>query len=378
MDNTMKLRYQQYLINYCLFVVLICQTNCTGTQKKQSTDIEEYYTVADFADVPKIEAHFHINVLDTTFIAQARKDNFRLLTINVESNSPVLLEEQRDIAIAISNTYPNILSYSTTFTVRNWGVPDWQEKTLAYLKDSFEKGAIAVKVWKNIGMVLRDPNGDFVMIDDPRFDPIIDFIKANDIPLIGHLGEPLNAWLPVEEMTVRGDKNYFSNNPEYHMFLHPEFPAYQEQIDARDRMLEKHPDLKFIGAHFASLEWSVDELAERFDRFPNLVVDMSARIAHLQHQCLADWQKVRDFVVKYQDRLIYGTDKIIQQRSDFAAANENLHDTWVKDWAFFVTDEEMEIPAIEGTVKGLRLPKSVVDKIYFKNAEKWFPKIAKK
>ncbi len=363
-------------INNCLLVGLMCFMNCTGTQKEQATEIEAYYTAADFAAVPKIEAHFHINALDTSFIAQARTDNFRLLSINVESNSPVLLEEQRAIAMAISQAHPDILSFSTTFTVRNWGAPDWDEKTLAYLKESFENGAIAVKVWKNIGMVLRDPDGRFVMIDDPRFDPIIDFIKENGMPLIGHLGEPRNAWLPVEEMTVKGDKNYFSNNPEYHMFLHPEYPDYQEQIDARDRMLEKHPDLKFIGAHFASLEWSVDELAKRLDRFPNMAVDMSARIAHLQHQCLADWQRVRDFIIKYQDRILYGTDKIIHKQSDFVAANQNLHDTWVKDWAFFVTDDEMEIPAIEGTVRGLKLPQSVVDKIYYKNAESWLPGLA--
>ncbi len=66
------------------------------------------------------------------------------------------------------------------------------------------------------------------------------------------------------------------------MYLHPEFPSYEDQIKARDHMLEKHPDLKFIGAHLGSLEWSADELAKRLDKFPNMVVDMAARISHLQ------------------------------------------------------------------------------------------------
>ena len=92
------------------------------------------------------------------------------------------------------------------------------------------------------------------------------------------------------------------------MFLHPEYPSYEDQINARDHLLELHPDLKFIGCHLGSLEWNVDELAKRLDKFPDLAVDMSARICHLQYQSAKDREKVRDFCIKYQDRLLYGTD----------------------------------------------------------------------
>ncbi len=53
------------------------------------------------------------------------------------------------------------------------------------------------------------------------------------------------------------------------MFLHPEYPSYEDQINARDNLLKKNPDLKFIACHLASLEWNVDSLASRLDRFPN-------------------------------------------------------------------------------------------------------------
>jgi hypothetical protein len=117
------------------------------------------------------------------------------------------------------------------------------------IKNSVAKGAIAVKVWKNIGMELRDNEGNFVMIDNPKFDPVFDYMEENNIPLIGHLGEPKNCWLPIDQMTVQGDKNYFAKHPQFHMYLHPEYPSYEEQVNARDRMLEKHPGLQFIGAH---------------------------------------------------------------------------------------------------------------------------------
>lgn len=362
----------------CLCVLCIFLQNCTQTQKASSGEEKSksgFYTADDFKTVEKYDTHVHINVDDTTFIKQAKEDNFRLLTVNVNPFYYPAIEDQRSIALRLIKAYPDRLAYATTFTVKNWGSDEWQPQTLAYLKESFEKGAIAIKIWKNIGMELRDKNGKFVMIDDLRFDPVIDFIEKSGVTLIGHLGEPRNAWLPVEEMTVAGDKGYFSKHPEYHMFLHPENPSYEDQINARDNMLKKHPNLRFVGAHLGSLEWNVDELAKRLDKFPNMAVDMAARIPHFQFQSVKNWQKVHDFILKYQDRLIYATDHGIDATSNPFELNKKTHDTRVRDWIFFATDDKISIPAFEGTFKGLKLPKEVIDKIYRKNAEKWFPGI---
>jgi predicted TIM-barrel fold metal-dependent hydrolase len=226
-------------------------------------------------------------------------------------------------------------------------------------------------------MVEKDKNGNFIMIDDPKFHPVFSYLEEKGIPLCGHLGEPRNCWLPIEEMTVNNDRQYFKEHPEFHMYLHPEYPSYEEQINARDRMLEKHPNLKFMGAHLASLEWSVDHLAEHLNRFPNATVDLAERICHLQVQAQADPQKIRDFMIKYQDRIIYGTD-----RGDYGGLAEELikqkaHDAWITDWKFFTTNEKMTAWEVNGEFSGLRLPKEVIDKIYFKNAEKLFPEFKK-
>ena len=82
-------------------------------------------------------------------------------------------------------------------------------------------------------MSLRDKYGKLVMIDDPRFDPVITFIAEHNIPVIGHLGEPKNCWLPLEKMTIKGDQSYFGENPGYYMYLHRGFPSY-EPDRARD------------------------------------------------------------------------------------------------------------------------------------------------
>jgi predicted TIM-barrel fold metal-dependent hydrolase len=173
-------------------------------------------------------------------------------------------------------------------------------------------------------------------------------------------------------MTVNNDRTYFKNNPEYHMYLHPEYPSYEDQINARDRLLEKHPDMRFVGAHLGSLEWDVRELATRLEKFPNMAVDMAARIPHLQHQTRLDREKVRQFFIDYQDRIIYATDSGISENSNPENERKDLHNTWLNDWRYFVGDSTMTSPYVNGEFQGLKLPKKVIDKIYRENAKKWF------
>lgn len=343
---------------------------------KENAD-EQYYSESDFHNVKKFNTHVHINVFDSNLVKQAASDNFRLLTVNVASPSASPIDKQQEVALRLVKAFPENIFYATTFSVDSFNAADWQQKTLDYLKASFEKGAIAVKVWKNIGMELKDRNGKFVMIDNPAFDPIIDFIEKNNITLIGHLGEPRNAWLPVDQMTVSGDKNYFAAHPQYHMYLHPEYPSYEDQVNARDHMLEKHPNIRFVGAHLGSLEWNVDELAKRLDKFPNMAVDMAERISHFQYQAVTNWQKVHDFFIKYQDRLIYATDEGVRANSNPAEVTKLAHENWLRHWKFFTSSERMKVPKVEKEFNGLKLPKKVVDKIYLKNAEKWLPPITK-
>ncbi|MDP4285663.1 MAG: amidohydrolase family protein [Bacteroidota bacterium] len=359
-----------------LSVLLYAQTNAY-TQFKQSYNPDiDFYTTTDFESVKKIDAHVHIRTLDTSFVHQAKKDNFRVLSIVVDED-PGIQVQQKD-AIYQKQLFPDEVSFATTFSVKNFNDPKWKKEVISDLKKSFSEGAIAVKIYKNIGMDLKDKAGNFVMIDNPKFDPVLDFLTKHHIPVIGHLGEPWNCWLPMNQMTMNHDKRYYSKHPEFYMYLHPECPSYEDQINARDSMLEKHPDLRFIGAHLGSLEWNTDELAKRLDRFPNMAVDMAARIPNLQYLAMKDWQKVHDFFMKYQDRLLYGTDRIADGTQKAAEAEELAHSAWLRDWQFFCTNDKMNSSNFEGDFKGLKLPKEVINKIYRLNAEKWFPPLRKK
>jgi len=326
----------------------------------------------DFRSMDKTDVHVHLNTDKTDFVDAAAACGFRLLTINVDVAEYPPLPVQREWAAGFRKRFPDRVAFATAFAMKGFGEADWLEKSLSYLDESFALGAAAVKVWKNIGMVEKDSDGRFIMVDDPRLKPIFDSLERKSVPVVAHLAEPRNCWLPLEQMTVRNDRNYFQRHPEYHMFLHPEYPSQEAILTARDNMLEAHPGLTFIGCHLGSLEWDVDTLASWLDRFPKAAVDMAARVPPLQHQSVQERDKVRNFFIRYQDRLLYATDQSADGTDDPARMKERLEKKWRTDWAYLATDTLMTAPEVEGPFMGLKLPRSVLEKVYSKNARKWY------
>ena len=341
----------------------------------------EAMTVDQVMRMPKIDAHAHVGVLGPgqldAFVAFLEKMNFRWLNVCVGGMNWARLSEQIESAQEMHRAHPARLAWATSFNLTNWSQADWAKAANSTIDDGFAGGAVAVKIWKDVGMVLKDPDGRYVMADDPRLDPVFSAMAKQGRTLVAHLGEPRNCWLPLDKMTVEGDRRYFSGHPEYHGLLHPEIPDYASQVAARDRMLERHPTLKVVGCHLGSLEYDVDELARRLDRYPNLAVDLAARLVHLQIQ---PRDKVRAFLVKYQDRVLYGTDLEFGRGSDAAAADPaarlaRLAATYESDAAWLATDQEVAADNARAgfTSRGVALPGPVLRKIYFENARKWYP-----
>lgn len=193
------------------------------------TNQEEFYSIDDFDTVEKIDAHVHMNTANPIVIEEGIDSKMKLITLNVAAPTMISIQQQQEVAVQLKERYPERFAYTTTFSLEGWNNKEnWQEETLQYLKNSIDKGAFGVKVWKNIGMEFKDSNGDFIMIDDPQFDPIFEFLSNEGIPLYAHIGEPKNCWLPLDEMTVANDREYFKNHPQYHMYLHPEYPLMKK------------------------------------------------------------------------------------------------------------------------------------------------------
>jgi predicted TIM-barrel fold metal-dependent hydrolase len=119
------------------------------------------------------------------------------------------------------------------------------------------------------------------------------------------------------------------------------------------------------------MEADVDLVAQRLDRYPNFAVDTAARVPHLTIQPRA---KVRAFLIKYQDRVLYGTDSDIMQQSDVKPSIAGWNKQLALDWRYFSTADTFNY---EGhMVKGLQLPLPVLRKLYHDNAVQWIPGLA--
>jgi predicted TIM-barrel fold metal-dependent hydrolase len=131
-----------------------------------------------------------------------------------------------------------------------------------------------------------------------------------------------------------------------------------------------NPKLRVVGAHLGSMEADVNEIARRFDRYPNFAVDTAARVPYFM---LQPREKVRAFLMKYQDRILYATDLVVMPQDNTAKAQQEWTSTYERDWKFFATDQTVEYKG--HIARGLLLPEPVLRKLYHDNAVRWIPGI---
>ncbi|WP_439184378.1 amidohydrolase family protein [Carboxylicivirga taeanensis] len=334
----------------------------------------DWYSEEDFYSVKKIDAHLHYYTRSNTFLKHAQKCNIHLVSINVDFQESewLPLPEQNQLARFHKQNTPQFYSYIGAIPMANPVTSESIQAACKHIPAEMAGGAIGVKLWKNIGMKHTYKN-KLVMINHPVLVPLLQYLETNHIPLLGHFGEPLNCWLPVNEMTVESDRRYYQNHPEFHMHLHPHMPAHADHIEACNEVLARHPQLRFIGAHLGSSEYSIEAIAKRLDAYPNMYMDLAERVCHLQHQAVQNHQGVYDFMIKYQDRLLYGSDIVFKDTEDEQQLLIEAEQRWRSQWCFFTQTNEQTTWQVNDVFKGLGLPKGVIDKIYWLNAQKAYP-----
>jgi predicted TIM-barrel fold metal-dependent hydrolase len=274
---------------------------------------------------------------------------------------------------ALADKEPDAFGWCTSFSVPDFveSQNHYAERTIGDLQEDFAQGAVACKIWKNIGMELKDPSGRHVMVDDPIFEPILSWIEASKHPMLMHIGEPYACWQPLTPTTPH--YGYYSQNRKWHMYGRTDVPDHAAQIASRDHVLGRHPRLNVVGAHLGSLEYDLKELAKRLDQYPNFAVDTSGRLADLAWK---NPEEVREFLTKYQDRILWGTDLVIPAPdasvpNDRRKIHDQVQDTWALEYAYYATRETVSVHG--RTVKGLGLPPAIQKKIFADNARRWYP-----
>jgi hypothetical protein len=303
-----------------------------------------------------IDTHTHMHRSAPGMVAALEKANWRCLSIcdsREIGDQPSILDEMMRGTKILHSESKGRIAWATTFDPRPFENPNFAARVIANLQRDFKDESIAVKLWKNIGMAARSKSGDFLMPDSKVLTPILDAIDKAGKTLITHLAEPDAAWLPL------GGESYYRQHPEWHMYGKPEIPSKDAILQARDRMIARHPRLRVVGCHLGSNEEHLDQLATRLDSLPNFAVDVASRVRYLAR---ADRETVRQFLTKYQDRIIYATDFTLGQTDDARAAS-SLLSTHEREWNYFAGPGDAS----------LGLPESILKKIFHNNAVRWIP-----
>jgi predicted TIM-barrel fold metal-dependent hydrolase len=236
--------------------------------------------------------------------------------------------------------------------------PQWQERMVKQLEEDVRKGAQGLKIYKSLGMFTNDSKGNRIHIDDPRIDPIWKKCGELGIPVLIHSADPKQFWQPIDKNNERWLE--LKTHPGRR---HDNDPVKWETIIAEQHnMFRRNPGTKFINAHLGWYGSDLKKLGQLLDEMPNMYTEIGAVIAELGRQPRA----AREFLVKYQDRVMFGKDswvpeeygtyfRVLETADDYFPYHKRYHAFW--------------------RMYGLDLPDDVLKKIYYKNALKVIPNI---
>lgn len=338
---------------------------------KSSPEASAKSEMKGLAALEPIDTHTHVAKGDPSFYAMLDRLHMHILNILLVDDQEAYRKDmntQRQDAAKVIQASHGHAALCTSFDPFQFNNADFAASAIRDLNEDFAKGAVGVKIWKNIGMELKDKNNRYVLADNPAFESIYRDIEKHDRTLIAHQAEPDEAWQPFNPKGL--DSSYYKENPFWYMYNKPNAPKKQQILDARDHLLAENPKLRVVGAHLGSMEDDLDGLGQRLDRYPNFAVDTAARVVHL---VVMPSDRVRNFILKYQDRIAYGTDLGVAKDASAADVIKEWDEQYANDWRYFATREKFEYDGHQ--TEGLGLPPAVLRKLYHANAVRWFPGI---
>ena len=352
-----------------LSVALGSTAQAPSSTSAQAKAADDEAVLRAFSAINPVDVHVHVFKTDLAFQSMLERLNLKLMDILVMDDSNThrkQLQPQIDDAQALVRSSHGHVALCTTFDPYEFGSASFSAGAIHQIDRDFAQGAVAVKIWKNIGMEIKDSSGQYVMADDPKFEPIYKDISAHGKTLMTHLAEPDVAWGPPD--AADPSWSYYQENPQWYVANRPGFPSKQKILEARDHVLADNPKLRMVGVHLGSMERDLDNIARHLDKYPNFAIDTAARMEYLM---LMPPEKVAAFLVKYQDRVLYGTDLDLHADANVPETLSEWQSTYARDWRFLATGETLTVEGKQ--VHGLSLPGPVLQKIFHDNAIRWIP-----
>lgn len=353
-----------------LAIPFLLAASASCAQEKQTMDFEKYDPPSTLvvpehkltrAKYPFIDVHNHQNGLGSGDLKRLLKDmdalNMKVM-VNLSGGFGDGLKRQTD---NVKANAPGRFIVFANINFSGIGEPGWPEKAAKQLETDVKNGANGLKVFKNLGLSVKDNTGKRVAVDDPRLDAVWEKCGELKIPVLIHAADPKPFWYPMDENNER----WLELKTHPGRRRGPDNPAPWEQIiEEEHRMFRKHPRTKFINAHFGWYANDLAHLGQLMDEIPHMYVEFGAVIAELGRQPVM----ARQFFEKYQDRILFGKDswqpdeyatyfRVLETADEYFPYHKKYHAFW--------------------RMYGMKLPDEILKKVYYKNALKLIPHIDK-
>ena len=366
---------------FVLFTTAIVYFSIDLIQEKNNLmDIEEYTPISslvveqnpkDRSKFPFVDVHSHqwkMPVMDFTELV-AEMDSLNMgYMINLSGSGFGTFAGNQDLMdISLTKSIENVESQGLSnrfgvFVNVDFNKIDdegFAENNVSIIKDAVKQGAIGLKVYKNLGLNLKDNSGARVKVDDKRLNSIWEVCGELKIPVLIHSGEPSPFFDPIDKYNER----WLHARQKPASFRSPdEYPSFEVVMQEQYNMFENNPNTTFINAHLGWYGNDLDKLSEQLDNLPNVYTEIGAVIAELGRQPI----RAKRFFVEHQDRVLFGKDtyrkseynvyfRILETSDEYFDYYRKRHAHW--------------------KMYGLNLPDSILKKLYYKNALKLFPSI---
>lgn len=193
-----------------------------------------------------------------------------------------------------------------TFCQLDWdriAAPDGERRLLLQLEAAAAAGARGVKVWKNLGLRVKDADGTTVLPDDPRVIAVLARAGELGLPVLIHVADPRAFFDPLDARNERVDE--LLAHPDWWFGDRAVFPTFDRILDALAALVIATPGTRYIGAHVGCAAEDLDRVEALLDRAPNFTVDTGGRMAELGRQP----RRVRALLQRHPDRVLFGTDE---------------------------------------------------------------------
>ncbi len=352
------------------------------SQYEPKSMLQVHETHVDRAKFPVIDFHTHISVSakaekgvaispDREYLGTPQECLAVMDRKNIKMMVNLTGGYEKGLAEAVGKydrAYPGRFLTFTEPSYSHFKESNYPQLQAQAIEQAHRDGARGLKILKTLGLYLREniTSGPLVKIDDPRFDPMWDTCGQLNMPVAIHISDPAAFFTPTDRFNERYEE--LNNHPDW-SFYGADFPSNAELLEARNRMMGKHPKTQFVTLHFGNFSENLQNVSENLDKYPNMYVDMAARIGELGRQPFTS----KKFFDKYQDRILFATDATPHGDAfPQQVFNDQLYEIYYR---FLETEDEYfdyapaKIPP-QGRwrIYGINLSDQILRKVYNENA----------